>query len=341
MNSAFSMRTSSIRRLGSFLLLGSSLFFVSHAHCATTVASGAATHYPDKPLRIIVPFAPGGGADFVARIVGQKLGENWNQSVIVENRGGGSTTIGTEMVAKALPDGYTLGMATAEHAIVPSIFKHMPYHPLKDFAPVTQTVTQTYIMVINPAIPATSVTEVIAFIKSKAGRFNFGTANWSMGHLAGELFKLRTGVEMTHIPYKGGGLVVIDLIGGQISLMFATPPTVMPNIKAGKIRAIAMTSSRRSALMPDLPTVAESGLPGFEATGWNGLLVPAKTPRDIIAKLNQETVKILALPEIQEKMTRAGVETVGGTPAEFGAFIARETDKWAKVVKDGNLNTEQ
>ena len=318
---------------------------ISAPVCSLLLANGAraadAKTYPNKPLRIIVPFAPGGGSDFVARIIGQKLSENWSQAVVVENRGGASTTIGTDMVAKALPDGYTLGIVTAEHAIVPSIFKQMSYHPLKDFAPITQTVTQTYIMVINPAIPATSVKEVISFIKSKNGAFNFGTANWSVGHLAGELFKLRTGVEMTHIPYKGGGLVVIDLIGGQISLMFATPPTVMPNIKAGKIRAIAITSTQRSRLMPELPTVAESGLPGFEATGWNGFLVPARTPREIVAKLNQEMVKVLALPDVQERMTRAGVETVGGTPEQFAALIARETAKWAKVVKDANLNTEQ
>ena len=339
MRTFFGLLISRLYHLGAIsLALGISFMFISQAYSAMPAD---ARRYPDKPMRIIVPFAPGGGADFVARMVGQKLSENWSQAVVVENRGGASTTIGTEMVAKALPDGYTIGIVTAEHAIVPSIFKRMPYHPLKDFAPVTQTVTQTYIMVINPAVPATSVKEVISFIKSKGGRFNFGTANWSMGHLAGELFKLRTGVGMTHIPYKGGGLVVIDLIGGQISLMFATPPTVMPNIKAGKIRAIAITSPKRSALMPELPTVAESGLPGFEATGWNGFLVPAKTPREIIAKLNQEVVKILALPDIQERMTRGGVETVGGTPEEFGAFIAREMEKWAKVVKDANLNTDQ
>jgi len=311
--------------------------------CRVSVADAAAAdqaRYPERPVRIIVPFAPGGGADFVARIVGQKLSETWSQAVVVENRGGASTTIGTDLVAKASPDGYTMGIVTAEHAIVPSIYKRMPYQ-LRDFAPITQTVTQTYIMTINPSIPATTVNELIAHVRSRKDRFNFGTAGWSVGHLAGELFKLRTGLTMTHIPYKGGGLVVIDLVGGQISLMFATPPTVMPNIKAGRLRAIATTSPKRSTLIPDLPTVAESGLPGFEATGWNGFLVPSRTPKALVARLNQDMVRVLALPDVQERMTRTGVETVGGTPEAFGTYIASEAAKWARLIKDANLDTEQ
>jgi tripartite-type tricarboxylate transporter receptor subunit TctC len=326
---------------GKAVLAATAFVLLSQATCTVAATRAETSRYPERPVRIIVPFAPGGGADFVARIMAQRLGEAWNQAVVVENRGGGSTTIGTDLVAKASPDGYTMGIVTAEHAIVPSIFKRMPFHPVRDFAPITQTVTQTYILTLNPSIPATTVNELIGHIRSRKDGINFGTANWSVGHLAGELFKLRAGLKMTHIPYKGGGLVVIDLLAGQVSLMFATPPTVMPNIKAGRLRAIATTSAKRSSLLPDLPTVAESGLPGFEATGWNGFLVPAKTPKEMIARLNQDMVRVLALPDVQDRMTRTGVEPVGGTPAEFGAYIAREIDKWAKVVKDANLDTEQ
>jgi len=306
-----------------------------------TQAATPTDRFPQKSMRVIVPYAPGGGTDFAARIIGQKMTENWGQPVIVDNRPGASATIGTDIVAKAPPDGYTFGSINAEHAIVPSIYPKIPYDPLKDFVPVTQTVTFSYVLVVHPAVPASSVKELIAAIKARGGRFNFGTAHWSGGHLAGELFKLRAGLDMTHIPYKGTGPAITDLLSGQISMMFSTAPPALPHVKSGRLRALAVTAGKRSPLLPDLPTVAEGGLAGFEATGWSGFIAPARTPAAVVEKLSQEIARVLALPDVREKLVQSGVEPVGSRPAEFGAFVARELAQWSKVIRDANLRAEQ
>jgi tripartite-type tricarboxylate transporter receptor subunit TctC len=301
----------------------------------------AATAFPAKPIRLIVPFAPGGGTDFVARLVAQKLTESLGQTVVIDNRAGASGTIGAELLARAPADGYTLGIITAEHTIVPSVHKKMPYQLAVDFLPVTQSTDQFYIMVVNTTVTATSVKELIATIKASAGRFNFGTSQFSVGHLAGELLKVRTGVQMTHIPYKGTGPALTDLLSGQISLMFSTLPPALPHIKSGRLRALAISAAKRSPLVPELPTVSEAGVAGFEATGWNGFLLPAKTPRGIVTKLQQEIVRTLTLPDVQERYTRAGIEPAPSSPDAFGALIARELAKWAKVVKEANVRGDE
>ena len=307
--------------------------------CASGVFAAEAT-YPTKPIRIIVPFAPGGGTDIVARIVGAKVSESWGQSVIIDNRGGGGATIGTDLIAKSAPDGYTFGSINSEQAIVPNIQK-VPFDPIGDFTPLTQSVTFSYVMVVHPSIPATTVKEVIADIRAKGGRFNFGTAHFSAGHLAGELFKLRTGVPMTHIPYKGTGPAITDLLGGQISLMFSTAPPALPLVKAGKLRAIAITAAKRSSLMPDLPTVAESGVSGFEVTGWSGFVGPARIPPVIVARLNRELVRVLNLPDVRDRLYASGVEPVGNPSAVFGAHLANELKQWGGVIREAKLKLEQ
>lgn len=295
--------------------------------------------FPDKPIRLIVPFSPGGGTDFMARVVGQKLTERWGQQVVVDNRSGASGTIGTNIVAKSQPDGYTLVMVSTDFAIVPNIHRNMPYS-VKELAPITQASTQTYILVLHPSVPANSVKELIVAIRSKKGGFNFGTAHWSTGHLTGELFKLRAGVEMTHIPYKGAGPAIIDLVGGQISLMFAPVLPVQPHLRSGKLRAIAVTAAQRSSLLPELPTLAEAGFPGLEATGWHGFLAPAKTPKAILEQLHSGIVQALNMPDVQQKFASSGFQTVGGSPAAFATLIAKDMAKWANVIKDGKLQLD-
>ncbi len=307
---------------------------------AQPTSAAGAERFPDKPIRLVVPFAPGGGADFVSRLIGQKLAEGLGQAVVIDNRAGASGTIGADMVAKAAPDGYTIGTITAEHAIVSTV-RRMPYDLLKDFAPITQSTTQFYVLVVHPAVAATSVKELIVAVKAAGGRFNFGTSPWSVGHLAGELFRLRTGVAMTHIAYKGTGPAIAALLSAETSLMFSTAPPAVPLIKAGRLRALGITAAKRSPLMPELPTMEESGIAGFEATGWNGFLVTAKTSKGIVTKLHREIVRILGLPDVQERYARAGIEPVGGRSEEFGLLITQEIAKWGKVVKDANLKGDE
>ncbi len=307
---------------------------------AQPAGAGEAQRFPSKPIRLIVPFAPGGGTDFVSRLVGQKLTERLGHAVVIDNRAGASGTIGADLVAKAAPDGYTIGAITAEHAIVANVRK-TPYDLVRDFAPITQSTTQFYVLIVHPAVAATSVKELVVAIKSAGGRFNFGTSAWSVGHLSGELLKLRTGVEMTHIAFKGTGPAISALLGGEISLMFSTAPPAVPLIKAGRVRALGITAAKRSPLMPDLPAIAESGVAGFEATGWNGFLVAAKTPGAIVENLNREIARTLALPDVQERYARAGIEPVGGRPEEFGRLIALEIAKWGKVVKEARLKADE
>jgi tripartite-type tricarboxylate transporter receptor subunit TctC len=299
-----------------------------------TFAQGAA-NYPTKPVRLVVPFPAGGTTDILARAVAQKLSEAWGQQVIVDNRPGAGGNIGSDLVAKSKPDGYTLLMGTVgTHAINPSLYKNMPYDHVKDFAPVILVAGVPNVLVVNASLPVHSVPELIAYAKANPGKLNFASSgNGTSIHLSGELFKAMTGVEMTHVPYKGSAPALTDLIGGQVQLMFDNLPSSLPFIKAGKLRALAVTSGARAAALPDLPTLAESGLPGFEASSWFGVLAPAGTPRDIVAKLNGAIAGWLASPEAKEKLLAQGAVAAGGTPDDFARHIAAETSKWAKVVK--------
>jgi len=313
---------------------------------AASLASGhalaQAPAYPSKPIRLVVPFPPGGATDILAREVGQKLTEAWGQSVIVDNRPGAGGNIGAELVAKAAPDGYTLLMGTVgTHAINASLYAKLPYDHIKDFAPVILVAGVPNVLVVNPALPVGTVGELIAYAKANPGKLNFASSgNGTSIHLSGELFKVMAGVDMTHVPYKGSAPAVQDLIAGQVQLMFDNLPPSLPQIKAGKLRALAVTSATRAAALPDVPTMAESGLPGFEASSWFGILAPAGTPSTIVAKLNAEVAKWLATPEAKEKLSKQGANAAGGSPDDFARHIAAETTKWAKVVKDSGAKVD-
>jgi tripartite-type tricarboxylate transporter receptor subunit TctC len=301
---------------------------------AAAPMAGAQT-YPAKTIRIVVPFPPGGATDILARAVAQKLTDAWGQAVVVDNRPGAGGNIGSELVAKAAPDGYTLEMGTVgTHAINASLYAKMPYDHVKDFAPVILVAGVPNVLVVNPSLPVSSVQELIAYAKANPGKLNFASSgNGTSIHLAGELFKVMAGVQMTHIPYKGSAPALQDLIGGQVQLMFDNLPPSLPHIKAGKLRALAVTSATRSSALPDTPTIAESGLPGFEASSWFGVLAPAGTPPAIIARLNAEIGAWLASAEAKEKMLALGANIGGGSPEDFARHIAAETAKWQKVVK--------
>ena len=309
-------------------------FAIPAALIAVSAAvTATAAEYPTKPIRLIVGFAPGGGTDTTARAMSQKLTDALGQQVVVDNRPGAAGNIAAELVSKATPDGYTLLMGTiAALSINPSLYSKLPFDPIKDFAPITQAVDSTNILSLHPSVPAGSVKELIALAKAKP--LNYGSSGvGGTGHLAGELFNTMAGVKMTHIPYKGGGPAMIDLVGGQVQLVFATAASAVPQIKGGRIKGIAVTTAKRSALMPNLPTIAEAGLPGFEANNWYGVLAPAKTPRPIIMRLNSEIAKVLAIPDVKNFLFNQGLDPAPGTPEKFGAYIKSETAKWAKVVK--------
>jgi tripartite-type tricarboxylate transporter receptor subunit TctC len=299
----------------------------------------AAEPYPVKPIRMIVGFAPGGGTDLTARPVAQKLSELLGQQVIVENRPGAAGNIATEQVARAAPDGYTLLMGTiAALAINPSLYGNLRFDPETDLAPVIQVVDATNVLALHPSVPAGSVKELIALAKEKslsAGSSGVGAT----GHLAIELFNLMAGVKLVHVPYKGGGPAMGDLVGGQVQLIFATTASAIPHIKSGRIKGIAVTTAKRSALLPDLPTVSEAGLAGFDANNWYGLVVPAKTPRAIIDQLNAEVTKVLN-PDLRTTLFNQGLDPAPGTPEQFGGYIKSERTKWARVIKESGAKAE-
>jgi tripartite-type tricarboxylate transporter receptor subunit TctC len=314
--------------------LGVLLALVAVLACAQT--------YPTKPIRLVVPFPPGGATDILARDVAQKLTEAWGQSVIVDNRPGAGGNIGSELVAKSAPDGYTLEMGTVgTHAINASLYAKMPYDHVKDFMPVILVAGVPNVLVVNPAVPANSVAELIAYAKANPGKLNFASSgNGTSIHLSGELFKVMAGVQITHIPYKGSAPALQDLLAGQVQMMFDNLPPSLPQIKAGKLRALAVTSLTRAPALPDVPTLSESGLPSFEASSWFGILVPAGTPAPIVTKLNAEIAKWLATPEAKEKLAKQGANAAGGTPDDFAKHIAAETAKWAKVVKESGAKID-
>lgn len=304
-------------------------------------AAGAlAQSYPTKPIRFVNVTAPGGTIDIVARVVAEKLSQSLGQPVVVENRPGGGGTIAIDTVAKANPDGYTILAVSASHTLNPSFGKKLPYDPIKDFAPVTLMALSPYVLTVHPSVPANSVKELIALAKSKPGQLNYGSPGiGTAGHLAGELFKVMAGIDIVHIPYKGGPPGLTALLGGEVSMLFYPVFLVQPHHKTGRLRALAAIESRRSSAMPELPTIAESGLPGYEVTQWYGVLAPAGTPREIVTRLHTEIAKIVKLPEVNERLL-GQVEPVSSTPEEFDAFIKAEIVKWTKVVKDAGIRID-
>ncbi|HKB63116.1 MAG TPA: tripartite tricarboxylate transporter substrate binding protein [Burkholderiales bacterium] len=309
---------------------------------STPHAAAAADAYPARPIRFVVAFPPGGGTDIIARSIAQKLAERLAQQVVVDNRPGAGGNIGTDIVAKSAPDGYTLLMGSAGPlAINASLFDKMPFDPIRDLAPVTLAASTPNVLVVHPSLKAATVNELIALAKARPGEINFASSgHGTPAHLAGELFNSMAGVKLVHVPYKGAAPALADLLGGQVQLMFSTMPPALPHVKDGKLRALAVTSSKRSRAMPELPTVDEVALPGFEANTWHGVVVPAGTPAAIVARLNREIVAILHLPEVVERLSGQGAEALGSTPEEFAAYIRSESVKWAKVVRDSGAKAE-
>jgi tripartite-type tricarboxylate transporter receptor subunit TctC len=309
----------------------------------TAMAQGApAGTYPDKPLRLIVPFPPGGGNDILARTVGQRLVEVLGQQVVVDNRGGAGGAIGATLAANAPPDGYTLFLGSVGNlAQTPALKDNLSYNPVRDFAPVSLVATSSFILAVNPGVAAKSVQELIALAKASPGKLNYASAGTGSSlHMAAELFKYATGTDMLHVPYKGTGPAMTDLIGGRVQLIFSTMPPALPHIKAGRLRALGVTTAKRAAAAPEVPTIAESGVKGFNVANWQGILVPIKTPGAIVRKLNRDVLATLKLPGMSEALAKQGLESAGGTPEEFGALIKAEIAKYTQVVKAAGIHVD-
>jgi len=305
------------------------------------IANSHAQSFPNRPLRIVAPYVPGGGVDFVARAIAQKLPEFLGQQVIVENRPGGGTIIGTELVVRAPPDGYTLLLGGVPNTVNISLFKKLPYDLMRDLAPIILTTTAPNILAVHPSIPAKSVKELIALAKSRPGELSFASAGiGSSNHLSGELFRITAHINIVHVPYKGGGAAVVDLIAGHVSMYFGTTPSTVPHVRTGKLRGLAVTTARRSQATPDVPTIAEAGLPTFEQSAWHGLFVPAATPQAVIARLNNDVLRVLRSPDFVARLAAQGVDTIGNTPTEFAAFIKQDIEKYAKLVKAAGIRIE-
>jgi tripartite-type tricarboxylate transporter receptor subunit TctC len=290
--------------------------------------------WPTKPIRYVVPFPPGGATDILARVMADKLGPALGQPVIVENRAGAAGNLGTDLVAKAPPDGYTILMVTVAQSISESLYAKLPYNLMRDLAPVALVARVPNVMEVHPSVPAHTVQEFIAYAKANPGKLNFASSGSGTSiHMSGELFKLLTGVDMVHVPYKGSAAALTDLIGGQVSVMFDNLPPSMPHIKSGKLRALAITTTTRYPALPDLPTMEEAGVPGYEASSWFGIMAPAGTSKEIVARLNAEARKIEAMPDVRERFDQQGAVPSPGTPEDFDRFIRAEIEKWGKVVK--------
>jgi len=298
------------------------------------VCDALAQAYPARPIRLIVSFAPGGSVDLVARLIGQKLSEAWGQQVVIDNRPGAGGNLSAELAARATPDGYTLYISSASLVVNPSLYRNLPYDPIKDFAPVTLIASVQNVLVAHPSLPARNVNQLIELARKAPGTINYAsTGSGSSGHLTMELFKTMAGITLTHVPYKVVGQTISDLLSGQVSLWFPSIPSVLPHIKAGKMAALAVAGGKRSPALAEVPTVAESGLRGFEASTWYPLLVPAATPQPVVDKLNAQVVAILGSAEVQERLVRQGVEPIGSTSAQLASHLKSELAKWAKVVK--------
>ncbi len=313
--------------------------------CAALIVCGmfadltAAAAYPEKTLRLVVPFPPGGGNDILARTLGQRLSEVVSQQVVVDNRGGAGGALGATIAAQANPDGYTIFLGSVGNlAQTPALKEKLPYHPLRDFAPVALVATSSFILAVHPSVQAKSVQELIALAKASPGKLSYASAGTGSSlHMAGELFKYATATDLLHVPYKGTGPAMADLISGRVQLIFSTMPPALPQIKTGKLRALAVTTAKRAAAAPEVPTVAESGVKGFSVANWQGILLPVKTPTGIVGKLNQDTLKALGLPGMHEALAQQGLEPAGGKPGEFGALIKSEIAKYTQVVKAAKI----
>jgi tripartite-type tricarboxylate transporter receptor subunit TctC len=298
--------------------------------------------YPTRPIRFVVPFAPGGSTDTLARSISIKMADAMGQQIVVDNRSGGNGNIGMQIVAEAPPDGYTIVLGyIANLAIGPHLYSKLPFDPVKSFAPVTLLAESPNILVAHPSLPVKSMKELIAYAKAHPGKLNFGSASVaSVGHLTGVMLNQMAGIDLQHVPYKGSGQAVIDVVGGQIQLMFSGMSSVMPHIKAGRLRPLAVTGAKRSPAAPDVPTIAESGFPGFAATAWYGVLAPAQTPKPIVKRLHDEILHALAQPDVKQRLESVGFEIEGSTPDEFAAYIKNEIRKWDKVVKASGAKPE-
>lgn len=311
------------------------------AWCAAAAPHAWALDYPNKPVKLVVPYPPGGPTDIVARVVAQKLQEQMGQPVVIDNRPGAGANLGAEAVARSAPDGYTLMVATTAHAINPSLFSKLNYSLLKDFAPVSQLTSGPLVIVTNPALPVTNVAELIALAKSKKNGLNYASSgNGQSTHLSAEMFSAMAGVKMSHVPYKGSAPALTDVMAGQTDLMFDTMLSSMPHVKAGKLKAVAVTSSQRSPVAADVPTVAESGLPGYEAIAWNGILAPVGTPKEVLERLNAELRKALENAEVKQRFAAQGFSSAWDTPAAYGSFLQAEVNKWAKVVQSSGAKVD-
>jgi len=305
-------------------------------------ATAAAQSYPSKPIRLIVPFVAGGPPDILSRLLGQEMAGALGQPIVVENKPGAGGNLGYELAAKAAPDGYTVLLGSINtHAINPTLYRTLPFDPVKDFTPVTLLALVHNVLVVHPSSPANSVKDLLAQAKAEPGRLTFGSAgNGTTLHLAGELMKLMASIDLVHVPYKGAPQALTDLVGGRISMAFSGVPPAMPLIQGGKLKALAVTAPKRIALLPDVATVSESGLPGYDVVAWNGLLVPAGTPREIIDRLNVTALKALAQPDVRERLLARGFEPVGSTPKEFAEVIDRDVRKWSRVVKESGARID-
>jgi tripartite-type tricarboxylate transporter receptor subunit TctC len=314
---------------------------IASAVFGTAAFAQDAANYPTRPLRMIVPFAPGGGLDITTRLIGQKLTEKWGQNIVVDARPGAATIVGTEIASRAAPDGYTLLMITTTFAINPGLYPKLPYDPLKDFTPVTQLNAQPNVVVVAPSFAAKSVKDLIAAAKAKPGELTFASPGaGSAPHLAAEMFQRAAGIDMIHVPYKGIPPAVTDVLGGRVSMLFTTTISASPHIKAGKLRAVAITSAKRQPSMRDVPTIGET-IPGYRAEAFQGMVAPASVPRPIVEKLAAEVARIVQLPEVAQRFQLDGAEAVGSTPQEFAAFLRAEMQKWSKVIKDAGIKPER
>ncbi len=314
------------------------------ALAAGSTLLGATAHaqtYPTRAIRFIIPQSPGSSTDTVARMIGARLAEKSGQPVIPENRAGAGGIIGAEITAKAAPDGYTIVIVSATHTVNPSLRRNLPYDAITDFAPITMATAQTYVMLAHPSLPARNVKELVALARARPGQINYASSGaGTLGHLGFELLKTTANINMVHVPYKGIVPAITDIVGGHVSLLYSTTGSAMPQVNAGKLRALAVSSGKRAQVAPGVPTVAESGFPGYDVSGWYGILAPAKTPTDIINRLNTEIVTILRSPAATERLSADGSEAVGSTPEQFGAHMKSEMVKWGKVVKAAGITAD-
>ena len=325
---------------GNRLLLSCAALVLALGEISCGFAAEAA--YPQRPIRFLIPQSPGGASDTVGRIVARKLGENLGQQLVVDNRPGATGNIGAEMVARATPDGYTMLLTAPNLVTSPSLYPRVPFDPIKDFAPVSQLAQSPNVWIVHPSFAGRTMKELIEIVRGKPGQIDFSSSGLaSTQHLAGELLNVMAGIRLVHVPYKGGGPALIDLMGGRVPVMVSSLPSAMPHIKAGKVRALAVTSAKRSSAMPELSTVAEAaGFPGYEAITWQGLVFPAATPKPIVGRMSAETIKVLAMSEVRERLRDLGYEPVASTPEQFAGYIRAELDKWTKVIRAAGIKLE-